>query len=37
VQFPTPSHPCHMLFFLSNSHLLDAIRFGRILAWRSEI
>lgn len=32
----TPSHPSHMLF-LSNSHLLDAIRFGRILAWGSEI
>lgn len=37
VQFlPAPSHPSHMLF-LSNSHLLEAIRFGRILAWGSEI
>lgn len=33
---PAPSHPSHMPF-LSNSLLLDAIRFGRILAWGSEI
>lgn len=33
---PAPSHPSHMPF-LSNSLLLNAIRFGRILAWGSEI